>query len=158
ASVIAVEGAGLRFRDMQDLREGQALAWDVTGASLAGRDAGAPPPVAPREAGANLARLAAGHDLVFFESFLPDLAGHGRLTTDYRPTTAEDRGLKIEDSNAGAKESLSSILYPLSSDTSSVVRRQEVGEQIDVAMRLLDGMLGGLLAALRPQDSLLISS
>jgi hypothetical protein len=30
ASVIAAEGAGLRLRDMDDLREGRALSWDIT--------------------------------------------------------------------------------------------------------------------------------
>jgi 2,3-bisphosphoglycerate-independent phosphoglycerate mutase len=79
ASVIANEGAGLRFRDMDDLRAGRALAWDVTGAALQMRDVGPVPYVAPQAAGANLAHLTDDHDLVFYESFLPDLAGHGRL-------------------------------------------------------------------------------
>jgi bisphosphoglycerate-independent phosphoglycerate mutase (AlkP superfamily) len=37
------------------------------------------PLVAAREAGARLARLAAAHDLVLYETFLPDLAGHRRI-------------------------------------------------------------------------------
>ena len=78
ASVIAAEGAGLRFRDGDDLREGRALSWDVTGAAMRDRGVDAPI-VGAAEAGANLARLALDHDLVFYESFLPDLAGHGRL-------------------------------------------------------------------------------
>jgi len=111
ASVIAAEGAGLRFRDMDDLRAGQALAWDVTGAALRMRDVGPVPYVAPQAAGANLARLANDHDLVFYESSLPDLAGHGRLT-----------------------------------------------DRVETVMATLDGLLGGLLIAMRPQDTLLISS
>lgn len=110
ASVIAAEGAGLRFRDVDDLRAGRALAWDVTGAALRAPD-GDPTCVAPPQAGANLARLAHEHNLVFFESFLPDLAGHGRLPFGVGPV-----------------------------------------------MAILDGMIGGLLDALRPQDTLLISS
>jgi excinuclease ABC subunit A len=42
-------------------------------------------------------------------------------TTDHRPPTNEDRRLKIEDSNASADESLSSILDPLSSKNRSFV-------------------------------------
>ena len=37
------------------------------------------PLLEPEEAGRRLARLVAAHDLVLFESFLTDLAGHGRL-------------------------------------------------------------------------------
>lgn len=78
ASVIATEGAGLRFRTEADLCEGHAVAWDITGAAMRGRGSTVPL-IEPQKAGANLARLARNHDLVLFESFLPDLAGHGRL-------------------------------------------------------------------------------
>ncbi len=45
-------------------------------------------------------------------------------TTDHRPPTTEDRGLKIEDSSAGDDELLSSILHPPSSvDLPAVGRR-----------------------------------
>lgn len=78
ASVIATEGAGLRFRDEDDLRAGHAVAWDITGAAMRGRGSTVPL-IEPQAAGANLARLAHDHDLVLWESFLTDLAGHGRL-------------------------------------------------------------------------------
>lgn len=110
ASVIAAEGAGLRFRDAADLRNGRAVSWDVTNAAMRARDIEAPL-VAPEQAGIHLAQLAYDHDLVFYESFLPDLAGHGRL----------DMG-------------------------------------VPEAMALLDGLLGGALATLRPQDTLLLTS
>jgi 4-amino-4-deoxy-L-arabinose transferase-like glycosyltransferase len=52
------------------------------------------------------------------------LAAAWRSTTnDQRPTTAEDRKLKIEDRHVSAGKILSSILYPLSSNTSSFVFR-----------------------------------
>jgi 2,3-bisphosphoglycerate-independent phosphoglycerate mutase len=112
ASVIAAEGARLRFRDGDDLRAGRAVSWDVTGEAMRARDPGAATPlVAPHEAGANLARLAYDYDLVFYESFLPDLAGHGRLTGD-----------------------------------------------VPAVMALLDGLIGGALAAMRPTDTLLLTS
>jgi molybdopterin-synthase adenylyltransferase len=52
-----------------------------------------------------------------------------QTTTDHRPpttagTTAEDRGLRIEDSNIGRDDTPSSILHPPSSDDSSVVGRR----------------------------------
>jgi hypothetical protein len=110
ASVIAAEGAGLRFRDGEDLRNGRAVSWDVTNAAMRAREIDAPL-IAPAQAGANLAQLAHDHDLVFYESFLPDMAGHGRLDIS-----------------------------------------------VPEAMALLDGLIGGALAALRPQDTLLLTS
>jgi 2,3-bisphosphoglycerate-independent phosphoglycerate mutase len=112
ASVIAAEGAGLRFRDIDDLRAGRALAWDVTGAALQAREPDVPIPVVdPEAAGANLAGLAHYHGLVFYECFLPDLAGHDRLSTD-----------------------------------------------IGAVMTLIDGLIGGVLGAMRAADTLLITS
>jgi len=146
ASVIATEGAGLRFRDIDDLRAGRAMAWDVTGAALREREPAAGLPLfTPRAAGANLAQLAHDHDLVFYESFLPDLAGHGRLADVQRET--EDRRSKIEDRLAQPDDLPSSILD-----------LRSVEAQIHAAMRLLDGLLDGALAQMRPQDSLLICS
>ena len=112
ASVIAAEGAGLRFRDGDDLRAGRAVSWDVTNAAMRLREPGIETPlVAPQTAGANLARLAYDYDLVFYESFLPDLAGHGRF---------------------------------------------EAG--VPAVMATLDGLIGGALGALRPGDTLLMTS
>lgn len=81
ASVIAAEGAGLYLRNLDDLRAGRALSWDITGEGLAARDpeAATIAPISPQVAGERLAHVATEYDLVFFESFLPDLAGHGRL-------------------------------------------------------------------------------
>jgi 2,3-bisphosphoglycerate-independent phosphoglycerate mutase len=121
ASVIAAEGGGLRFRDGDDLRAGRAVSWDVTNAAMRLREPGTHTPlVAPEVAGANLARLAHDYDLVFYESFLPDLAGHGRLTTGDE--------------------------------------RSNVRTQVHAALHLLDGLIGGALDALRPTDTLLMTS
>ncbi|MBC8161827.1 MAG: metalloenzyme [Roseiflexaceae bacterium] len=110
ASVIAAEGAGLRFRDLEDLQRGAAVAWDVSGAAMRGRGEQITL-VSPTQAGTALARLAHDHDLVFYENFLPDLAGHGRA----QQTTHE-------------------------------------------VFALLDSFLGAVMAAQRPQDTLLLSS
>jgi hypothetical protein len=149
ASVIAAEGAGLRFRDMDDLRVGRAVAWDVTGAALREREPGAGLPlVAPRQAGANLARLADDHDLVFYESFLPDLAGHGRLASNDYAANKEQRTKNKEQSDD---------ILP-ATRTPPVGGHRSISGQIDLAMSLLDGLIDGTLGALRRQDSLLITS
>ncbi len=111
ASVIAAEGAGLRFRDLDDLRAGAGLSWDITGAALRQRFGVSVPQVSAPQAGANLARLAGDHDLVFFECFLPDLAAHGRMSGG-----------------------------------------------LDAALELVDGCLGGALAALGPDTTLVLTS
>lgn len=80
ASVIAAEAAGMHLRDLDDLRAGRALLWDITGHVLqAYSEAPDLPPIAPALAGQRLAGLARDHQMVFFECFLPDLVGHGRL-------------------------------------------------------------------------------
>jgi 2,3-bisphosphoglycerate-independent phosphoglycerate mutase len=112
ASVIAAEGAGVRFRDLNDLRVGEALMWDITGEALHARGEGLDiAPVTAEQAGEQLAGLATANELVFFECFLLDLAGHGRLALD-----------------------------------------------LPAALARVDGLIQGLLAARRPQDSLLITS
>ncbi len=129
ASVIAAEGAGIRFRDEQDLRAGLAVPWDITGAAMRRRGVSAPP-LSPEAAGATLVRLAGDHQLVFFETFLPDLAGHGRW---------------IADDADGAEQAADGD-------------RRSAVEQIHAAMARIDGLLGGVLAAMRPEDTLLVTS
>lgn len=113
ASVIAAEAAGVRLRDLDDLRSGAATSWDITGQSLHARgEAPDIPLVAPEEAGARLAALARTHALVYFEYVLTDLAGHGRLGA------------------LGPREALGRV----------------------------DGLIGGLLAARAPGDTLVLIS
>lgn len=83
ASIIAAEGAELHLRTLADLEAGAALSWDITGEAIHHRGEGLHIPlIAPAEAGRRLNMLARNNELVFFESFLPDLAGHGRLGPD----------------------------------------------------------------------------
>lgn len=123
ASVIAAEGAGVRFRDEDDLRAGLAVTWDITGETMRSRE-GSVSTVEAREAGARLARLATDHDLVFFETFLTDLAGHGRLNGPA--------------ATAGAP--------------------MPIVAQIHAAMARIDGLIGGVLDAMRPGDTLVMTS
>lgn len=79
ASTLTTMAAGLPLRTLDDLARGEAVYWDITHAVLRSALAQDVPLLEPEEAGRRLARLTAAHDLVLFESFLTDLAGHGRL-------------------------------------------------------------------------------
>lgn len=70
--------AGVRLRDIDDLRAGRAVSHDLTNARL--RTRGVPVPArTPEDAGRALAAVAAAHDFTLFEFFQTDLAGHGRV-------------------------------------------------------------------------------
>ncbi len=82
----AVAAAGLDWRTEEHLAAGRAVTWDIErdlfGRPLTGRAIGSPvrvEPIAARRAGRHLGRLAGDHELTVFETFLPDLAGHGRI-------------------------------------------------------------------------------
>ncbi len=70
--------AGVPLRREADLRRGDALAADLTGASWPERLGIEVPVISEEEAGARLARLARRADLTLFEYFLTDKAGHSR--------------------------------------------------------------------------------
>ena len=78
AGMYAAMTAGVRFRDIDDLREGTAVSTDITAerwAEIGHPDA---PVIPPYEAGLQLARVADAHDFTLFEYFLTDKAGHER--------------------------------------------------------------------------------
>lgn len=74
----AAVSAGLRLRGVEELARREAVFHDLTNGRPRqwGYDV---PAITPREAGGDLARLAAAHDLTAFEFFLTDLTGHGRV-------------------------------------------------------------------------------
>jgi hypothetical protein len=73
-------GAGLELRGLDHLVAGTAVSWDLTQALARSRPGCAHlPELDAAASGARLAELATMHDLVAFETYLPDLAGHGRL-------------------------------------------------------------------------------
>ncbi len=75
ATSYAVHAAGVRYRDIDDLRAGRAVSAFVT--NQIWRERGADVPLlTARDAGATLARLARENDLTVFEYFLTDAAGH----------------------------------------------------------------------------------
>jgi len=78
AITFAALSAGVRLRDLDDLRAGAAVFHDLTNARPRawGHDV---PEISPTQAGRNLARISAGYQLTVFEFFLTDLAAHRRV-------------------------------------------------------------------------------
>jgi hypothetical protein len=74
----ALAGGPTVLRDVADLRRGEAVAWDILRDHFAAR-AGQPiETVTAEEAGRHLAAVAASSELTVWETFLTDLAAHGR--------------------------------------------------------------------------------
>jgi len=71
----AIAAANVRYRDIDDLREGDAVSVFVTNQLWVEHGAGVPL-ITARDAGQNLARIANENDLTVFEYFLTDAAGH----------------------------------------------------------------------------------
>lgn len=90
ASTLTALAAGVSIPTLQDLAAGQAVLWDLTHEIASSYLQYDLPTLPAAEAGARLARLVAEYDLVFFESFLPDLAGHGRLEPAWVLTRLDD--------------------------------------------------------------------
>lgn len=85
--------AGLRFRTTEDLLEQRAVAWDVVRDRFANNVEVRLPGVEAEEAGRHLGRLAASHRLTVYETFMTDLAGHGRMGFTAAETMARIDGL-----------------------------------------------------------------
>ncbi len=75
ATSFTAGAAGLRYRDIDDLRKGDAVSGFVTNERWHAFDPTVPL-ITARDAGKNLARLARTHDFTLFEYFLTDAAGH----------------------------------------------------------------------------------
>ncbi len=77
ATTVAVEAAGLRFRQLDDLRAGRAVYQDFTNGLLidAGLDIA---PRTPAEAAAVLVEVAHKHRFTLYEYFITDRVGHAQ--------------------------------------------------------------------------------
>jgi 2,3-bisphosphoglycerate-independent phosphoglycerate mutase len=83
ASTLTALAADAPIPTLTDLSEGRAVLWDITH-EVASQYLGYELPLVPaEEAGTRLARLARDYDLVLYESFLTDLAGHRRIEADW---------------------------------------------------------------------------
>ena len=77
ATTVAVEAAGMRFRDLDDLQNGRAVFQDYTNQMLIER--GFPTsPRTPEEAAEILAQLAGEHRFTLYEYFITDKTGHAQ--------------------------------------------------------------------------------
>lgn len=66
---------GLRFRNLDDLKEGQAVYMDITNKFL--REKGFEVPlISPQEAGKRLVDISRSFDLTLYEHFITDIVGH----------------------------------------------------------------------------------
>ena len=90
ASTLTALAAGVPIPTLSDLVEGRAVLWDITHEVAAGYLGYDLPLVSAEEAGVRLARLAAEYDLMLYETFLPDLAGHGRIEPEWVLTRLDD--------------------------------------------------------------------
>lgn len=66
-------------RQIDELRRGEAVSWDIERDRFAQQASEDLPEVTAEEAGAHLAGIASGHHLTLYETFITDMAGHGRL-------------------------------------------------------------------------------
>lgn len=83
ASTLTALAANAPIPTLSELVEGRAVLWDITheiASTYLGYEL---PKVSPQEAGARLALLASEYDLVLYESFLTDLAGHCRIEPEW---------------------------------------------------------------------------
>ena len=95
ATTLAALAGGGRLRDLDDLKAGRACTFDVTRDRFHALEPEIEP-IPAEEAGRQLARLAGAHDLTLWETFLTDLAGHGR-----RGVTAADALARLDGLIAG---------------------------------------------------------
>lgn len=107
ASTLTALAADASIPTLDDLAEGRAVLWDITHEVASSYLGYKLPLVSPAEAGARLARLAVDYDLVLYESFLTDLAGHRRIEPEWVLTRLD--------------EFLGAILEHRSSETTLVV-------------------------------------
>lgn len=100
-TVIATWSAELELRTLDDLANRRALSWDLERDYIALAMEREVPRIEAHQAGADLARLSAEHELTVFETFLPDLAGHRRFSID-----AADVVRRLDDLLGGLLEEL----------------------------------------------------
>ncbi len=90
ASTLTALAAGAPIPTMSDLAAGRAVLWDITHEVASTYLGFTLPQVSAAEAGWWLACLAAEYDLVLFETFLPDLAGHRRVEPEWVLSRLDD--------------------------------------------------------------------
>ena len=87
ATTVAVEAAGMRFRNLDDLQAGRAVFQDYTNQMLIERGLDIPP-YAPEQAARILASIARGHLFTLYEYFITDKVGHAQDVAGARTVLA----------------------------------------------------------------------
>jgi len=80
-TTVATMAAGIPFRDLTDLRQGRAVYHDITCEMLLARGYDVPA-VSPERAAEVACAVTLEHDLVLFEFFMTDIAGHSQDRVD----------------------------------------------------------------------------
>ncbi len=108
--------ADIPFRTLEELKAGKAVYWDIVHEYIVNylKIPGIAK-IEPEEAGRNLARLMDEYDLVLFETFLLDLAGHQKL-----PWSVEETLNLFDRFLSGVLETPPSFTLVLSSDHGNV--------------------------------------
>ncbi|MBN2533824.1 MAG: hypothetical protein JXB88_13090 [Spirochaetales bacterium] len=78
ATTISVLAAGIPFRMVDELQNGEAVYWDITNRRLKEERGLSVPVIEPEQAGKNLVGIAECNNLVLFETFATDMIGHKR--------------------------------------------------------------------------------
>lgn len=135
ATSIAAGAAGVRYRDLADLRAGNAVSIFVTNERWIefGADV---PRITARDAGKNLARLARQNDFTLFEYFLTDAAGHkGDLERSVRVL------IEVDDIMRGAIEAsnLDDTLIVVTSDHGNIEDLTAKGHTLNPVPTILIG-------------------
>ena len=139
------QAANSRLRTLKDLRRGRAITWDITGDLFGLKSGPWVAEVTPHLAGQRLAAVARDHDLTIFETFLPDLAGHGRVRIGEREVLGRLDGLL-----AGALEAVGEDLtVVLTSDHGNFESRSARGHTHHSVPLLAVGPAAGAFAGAR---------
>ncbi len=143
-TTLATAAAGLRFRQLEDLERGEAVAWDIERDLFRQRSGERVGTVTARQAGRHLARVAAAHDLTLFETFLTDVAGHGRWGV-----TAEEALGRIDRLLAGVlEEAVPGLTLLVTSDHGNVEDATTRSHTLNPVPLLVAGPLAGSFADL----------
>ncbi|MGI5876160.1 MAG: hypothetical protein ACOX6X_05000 [Dethiobacteria bacterium] len=135
---------GLRFRDLEDLKQGRAVHMGITNDVLAkmGFDI---PQITPLEAGKVLANISRGYDLTLYEHFLTDFVGH---SGNYEEAS---RVIRMLDSFIGAvldNLDLEKDLLLMTSDHGNLENLKVKGHTYNPVPALIVGKNHGQLAPL----------
>jgi len=79
ATTCAFGASGIPYRDESDLARDEAVTWDVCRDRFVEHATQSFNEITAKQAGKHLARLALNYDFTLYETFLTDLAGHGRF-------------------------------------------------------------------------------